>query len=131
MSDRALRTVILIAGLTTALVHLVVLNIIIFTSEGHLDLLFSLNGLGYLTLLGMFFLAPTFVEEQWSFFHLIFMGFAAVTIVAFFILGGTGFGGTEVDPLGYFTKVVELILIGALWIHRGRDPLSQGGVDEI
>lgn len=124
MSNRGIRTVVLVSGLTTAIVHLVVLNIIVFNSKGQPDLLFSLNGLGYLTLLGMFFLAPGFVQEQWDFFHVAFMGFAAVTIVAFFILGGTGFGGTEVDPLGYFTKVVEVVLIAALWIHRSRDPHS-------
>jgi hypothetical protein len=121
MDTRGIRNVILVTGLITALVHLVVLNVIIFNSEGHLDLLFSLNGLGYLTLLGMFFLTPSFVLEQWDFFHFAFMGFAAVTILAFFLMGGTGFGGTEVDPLGYFSKAVEVSLIAALWIHRGRD----------
>lgn len=125
MSDRALRTVILITGLVTGLVHLVALNFIMYSSQGHLDLLFSLNGLGYLTLLAMFFLAPTFIKEQWDFFHFAFMGFAAVTIIAFFILGGTGFGGTEVDPLGYATKLDELVLIIALWAHCGRDPMKQ------
>jgi hypothetical protein len=117
-----LRTVIIITTLITALVHLAVLNYLIYTSEGHLDLLFSLNGLGYLTLLGMFVAAPAFIDEQWDFFHYMYMGFAAVTIAAFFVLGGTGFGGTEVDPLGYFTKAVELILIIALWQHRKFDP---------
>ena len=118
MNRSSLRPIILVTGLLTAFVHLIVLNVIIFSTEGHLDLLFSLNGLGYLTLLGMFFFAPQFVEEQWDFFHFVFIGFAAVTIIAFFILGGTGFGGTEVDPLGYATKIDEVILIASLWMHR-------------
>lgn len=120
MNRSSLRPIILVTGLLTAFVHLVVLNVIIFSTEGHLDLLFSLNGLGYLTLLGMFFLAPEFVEEQWDFFHYVFIGFAAVTIIAFFILGGTGFGGKEVDPLGYATKIDEVILIASLWMHRSQ-----------
>lgn len=117
MNRSTLRSVILITGLITALVHLVYLNVTIFNAEGHIDLLFTLNGLGYLGLLGLFFFQPTFVVEQWDFFHYIFMAFAGVTIIAFFILGGTGFGGSAVDPVGYLTKLDELILIIALWMH--------------
>lgn len=126
MNRSSLRKVILVTGLITALVHLVYLNYVIYTSEGHLDLLFSLNGLGYLGLLGLFFLQPAFVAEQWDFFHYVFMAFVAVTIMAFIILGGTGFGGTEVDPVGYATKFDELILIIALWMHmkQGRASVS-------
>ena len=76
MNTSTLRRVILVTGLLTAAVHLIVLNVIILSTEGHFDLLFSLNGLGYLTLLGFFFFAGDFVEEQWDFFHFAFMGFA-------------------------------------------------------
>lgn len=117
MNRSTSRTFILVTGLITALVHLVYLNYVIYTTEGHLDLLFTLNGLGYLGLLGLFVMQPTFVAEQWEFFHYVFMAFVAVTIVAFLVLGGTGFGGTEVDPVGWLTKFDELILIFALWSH--------------
>ena len=113
MNRSTSRTVILITGLITALVHLVYLNIVM----GQLDPLFTLNGLGYLGLLGLFVIQPTFVAEQWEFFHYVFMAFAAVTIIAFLLVGGTGFGGTEVDPVGWLTKLDELILIIALWSH--------------
>lgn len=122
MNRSTLRGVILVTGLITALVHLILLNIPFIQKTGSPDILFTLNGLGYLGLLGLFFLQPAFVAEQWDFLHYIFMGFTAVTIVAFFVLGGTGFGGTEVDPVGYATKVDELILIVALWMHKGQEP---------
>lgn len=125
MSKSTVRTVILLAGLITAVIHLVILNINFVRELGRPDILFTLNGLGYLGLLALFFLEPVFMLEQWDFLHYIFMGFAAVTIVAFFVLGGTGFGGTEVDPLGYATKLVELILIVALWLHKGMDESTQ------
>lgn len=122
MNRSALRGVILVTGLITAGVHLIVLNIPFLRETGSPDILFTLNGLGYLGLLSLFFTQPTFVAEQWDLFHYLFISFAAVTIVAFFILGGTGFGGTEVDPLGYLTKLDEVILIAALWMHKGRGP---------
>lgn len=124
MNRSTSRSVILITGLITALVHLVYLNYVIYTTQGHLDLLFSLNGLGYLGLLGLFVMQPTFVAEQWEFFHYVFMAFAAVTIVAFLVLGGTGFGDTEVDLVGWLTKLDELILIIALWSHMRAPQVS-------
>ncbi|MFP3853908.1 MAG: hypothetical protein ACLFWD_06405 [Anaerolineales bacterium] len=122
MSKRFLRAVVLITGLITALVHLVVLNITMIQTKGSPDLLFTLNGLGYLGLLALFFMEPEFLAEQWDFFHYVFMAFAAVTIVAFLLLGGTGFGGTQVDPVGWLTKLDELILIIALWLHSRKSP---------
>lgn len=122
MNRSALRGLILVTGLITAIVHLVVLNIPFLRETGSPDILFTLNGLGYLGLLSLFFTQPAFVADQWDLFHYLFMAFAAVTIVAFFALGGTGFGGTEVDPLGYLTKLDEVILIVALWRHMGRAP---------
>lgn len=124
MSKSTVRTVIIVTGLFTAIVHLIVLNIGFIQELGRPDLLFTLNGLGYLGLLALFFLEPVFLLEQWDFLHYIFMAFAVVTIIAFFILGGTGFGGTQVDPLGYATKLDELILIVALWIHKGMDEMA-------
>lgn len=125
MSKSTVRIVILVTGLITAIIHLVVLNISFLQDVGRPDILFTLNGLGYLGLLALFFLEPVFLLEQWDFLHYIFIGFAAITIVAFFLLGGTGFGGTEVDPLGYATKIDELILIIALWIHRGMEEMAE------
>jgi hypothetical protein len=117
MRQRSLRIIIVVTGLFTALVHLFVLNYLMYTGAGHLDLLFSLNGIGYLTLLGLFTLEPAFLVEQWEFLHYTFMAFAAVTIIAFLILGNPA------DVLGWITKADELILIVALWLHqRGAIP---------
>ncbi len=124
MNRSTLRGVILVTGLFAAGVHLVVLNIPFVRETGSPDILFTLNGLGYLGLLALFFTQQRFVAEQWDLFHYLFMSFAGITIVAFFILGGTGFGGTEVDPLGYLTKLDELVLIVALWLHMRQEPQS-------
>jgi hypothetical protein len=117
MSRSTLRTGIIVLGLITALVHLVILNIGFLRETGKPDLLFTLNGLGYLGLLGAFVINPSFLAGQRRAFHYAFMGFAVLTILGFLALGGTGFGGRPFDPLGWATKVDEVLLILALWQH--------------
>jgi hypothetical protein len=117
MSRSALRTSIIVLGLITALVHLVLLNLSFVRTTGSLDLLFALNGLGYLGLLGIFIINPGFLAGQRRLFHYAFMAFAAVTILAFLAKGGTGFGGRPFDPVGWVTKIDEVLLILALWQH--------------
>ncbi|NIV37725.1 MAG: hypothetical protein GWN58_52425, partial [Anaerolineae bacterium] len=109
------RAVILVTGLITALVHLIWLNIPFIRETGSPDILFTLNGLGYLGLLALFFLEPAFLAEQWDFLHYIFIGYAAITIVAFLLLGDPS------DLVGWFTKLDEVILIVAVWLHKGQD----------
>jgi len=107
MNKSVLRGVILVTGLITAMVHLY-LNVMM----GHIDLLFTLNGLGYLGLLAAFFFNLPWISRQRVQLHYLFMLFAAVTIVAWFILAPN-----KSDPLGILTKVDELILIIALFLH--------------
>jgi hypothetical protein len=104
MNRSALRTAIFVLGLVTALIHLILLNI----RMGHLDLLFTLNGLGYLGLLGAFFLNPPIVAGRRRLLSYAFIGFAAVTIGAWVALGDMG------DRLAWVTKLDELLLIAAL-----------------
>jgi hypothetical protein len=89
--------------------------------DGSPDVLFTLNGLGYLGLLALFFFAPAFVTEQWAFLHYMFMGYAATTIIAFLLLGDPS------DLVGWFTKLVEVILIVALWLHKSQEQAAAMG----
>lgn len=120
MSKGTLRLVILVTGLISALVHLVLLNLSFLETGGTIDPLFTLNGLGTLGFLVLFYWDPEFVSERRTLLAYAFMAYVFTTIVAFFIAGGTGFGGTEVDPVGYLTKVDEVILIAALWMYTRR-----------
>jgi len=105
MSVSFTRGAILVLGLATGLIHLVVLN----TQMGHLDPLFTLNGLGYLTLIAVFFLNPPIVAGRRRQLSLLLMGFAGATILAWVFLGDRG-------PLGTATKVIEALLILALLV---------------
>ena len=104
MSQKLSRTLIIVTTLVTALIHLVLLNIFL----GKIDLLFTLNGLGFLVLLALFLTQPSFIANQRSLFMYGYIGFTAITILAWFILGDLG------DPLGIVTKLDEAILVYAL-----------------
>jgi hypothetical protein len=107
MSRATLRTAITVLTLITALIHLVLLNL-----GGKILPLFILNGLGFLALLYALLRPPAFLKGQTSLVHYAFIGYTAVTVIAYFALQGFGF-----SALGYFTKLVEVLLIGALWMH--------------
>jgi len=99
---------ILLLALVTAVVHLVLLNI----QMGKIDILFTLNGLGYLALLAAYYLPLPFARENRSLVGWAFMAFEAITVLAWVFIGAR-------SALGYVTKIVELGLIGLLWIDRG------------
>ena len=102
------RWLILILGLATALIHLILLNI----SLGKIDPLFTLNGLVYLALLAAYFLPLPFAKDNPGLVRWALMAFAAITIVAWIILG------RPYTTLGYITKLIELGLIAFVWMDR-------------
>ncbi len=102
------RWLILILGLATALVHLILLNL----SLGKVDLLFTLNGLGYLVLLAAYFLPLPFAKDNRGLARWALMGFTALTIIAWVFLG------RPYTTLGYVTKLIELGLIAFLWMDK-------------
>lgn len=99
---------ILLLALVTATVHLVLLNI----QMGKIDILFTLNGLGYLALLAAYFLPLPLARENRSLVRWAFMAFAAITVLAWVLIGLR-------TALGYLTKIDELLLIWLLWTDRG------------
>lgn len=110
MKRSTLRTVILVTGLITALVHLVLLNIGIIQENGRPDVLFTLNGLGYLALLAAYFFQPAFLSERSKLLHYAFIAYTGLTIVAWVLVGARDF-------TGFATKLDELILVYALLAH--------------
>ena len=117
MNRSTLRTLILIFGLFTAIVHLVVLNIVVFQEKGAIDPLFTPNGIGYLVLLVAVLRPPSFLVGRETLVHVAFIAFVALTIIAFFIFGETGLGGEPPDVVGWITKIDEILLIIVLFLH--------------
>jgi hypothetical protein len=102
-----IRIGIIVLTLITATVHLVALNIIF----GKIDPAFTLNGIGYLVLLGAYF-APQ-LRARHALVRWIYMGFAVVTILAWLAIGDKSW---PAGVLGYLTKLDEIVLIGLLWV---------------
>jgi hypothetical protein len=96
---------IVLLSLATALIHLVLLNIMM----GKLDVLFTLNGIGFLALLAAYFLALPFAKDHHGLVRWAFIGFTAVTILAWIFIGAR-------TPLGYLTTLVEVALVVCLWL---------------
>lgn len=111
MSKSSLRPIIIVLTLVTAFVHLVLLNLEIMADKGSIDILFTLNGLGYLGLLGaLLFNFPAGRERLVTY---AFIGFTLVTILAWVAIGAR-------TTLGYVTKLDEVLLVIFLWMYMRR-----------
>lgn len=77
--------------------------------------LFILNGIGYLGLLAALYLPLDFLVGLRDLVRWVLIGYAAVTIVLFFVFNGAG---AFSSVLGLITKVVEVVLIVLLWMDR-------------
>ena len=78
------------------------------------DVLFILNGLGYLSLLAALYFIPQLAAyRKWT--RWAFIGYAALTIILYFVMNsGEGFA----FGLGLVTKVIEVVLIILLFLDR-------------
>jgi hypothetical protein len=110
MNRSTYRIIILVTALITGLIHLVILNYLTFQSTGNIDLLFTLNGIGFLVLAGVFFFDIPFLRgyEKWVIYAL--MAYTLATIIAWVPVGSR-------STLGYLTKLDEVILLVALGLY--------------
>lgn len=102
----ALQIGIIVLTLITASVHFTLL---------FPDPVFILNSLGYLTLLAAYFLPVPIAKDNRRLVRWIYMGFIVVTILAWVAIGDKSW---PAGALGYFTKIVELVLLALLWNDR-------------
>lgn len=93
---------IILLTLVTALVHISLL---------FPDVLFILNGLGYLSLLAAYTLPLPFIRENRGLVRWVFIGYTAITIIAWLAIGDKSWPS---GALGYITKIAELTLIALL-----------------
>jgi hypothetical protein len=115
-NPKVLRILIVMFGLATALVHLW-----LFYggfARGRPNYLFLVNSVGYLVLLGAFWWTQASTDQVRRLVHYLFMAFAAGSIVAWIVVNG----GRFFLALSIFDKVIEVLLIVALWLHLRRTP---------
>lgn len=110
MDRSTLRIAVIILAAITGIVHLY-LGIDGFDINDRYKVLWVLNGIGYFVLLGLLFLDVPFFSERRDLAHYLLMLFALVTIIAWWVTGGSR------ELLGYLTKLDEVLLIIATYLH--------------
>ena len=80
----------------------------------------ALNGLGYLALLGAYFLPIPFFQERHRLVWWALMGYTVLTFVLWIILGEKDFSKDISSMIGYYAKAAELFLIGFLLADKPR-----------
>lgn len=101
---------IVLMTLITAIIHLFVGLPVLPLG---LDTLLFLNGVGYLVLLYLWKRPPAFLGK--GVVRGVFILYTAVTVIGYFAMWGVD---GLLDPLGMFTKLVEIVLIFLLWTVR-------------
>ncbi len=104
---------IILTTLATALIHFSLL---------FPDVLFILNGLGYLTLLAAYFLPIDLVRKNHNLVRWLFIAFVLVTILAWIVMGDKSW---PAGSLGYLTKLIEVVLIILLLVDRQQDQTTK------
>jgi hypothetical protein len=102
---------IILFTLATAFLHLSLL------SQMGLDPI-VLNGLGYLALLGAYFLPIPFFQQRHRLVWWALMGYTVLTFVLWILLGDKNFVPGTSSAIGYYAKAAELFLMGFLLADR-------------
>lgn len=117
---------IILAVLVTAALHLAAAFDTLLFPDGP-DPLFILNGLGFLGLLGAYFLPIPFFQQKHKRIWQALFGFAILTIFAWLVIW-VGFSVLR-DGIPFFShdsiygipaKIAELLLLALLWTEKPR-----------
>lgn len=111
MNLRGIHYGIILSNLATAFLHLS-----LYPALG-LDPIF-LNGFGYLSLLGAYFLPIPFFQKYHKLVWWGMVGYTALTIVLWALLGNLQFVAGTTSATGYYAKAAEVILLVCLWLDR-------------
>jgi hypothetical protein len=103
---------IILFGLATAILHLS-----LYSYFQRLDPI-VLNGLGYLALLGAYFLPIPFFQQRRNLIWWVLVGYTILTIILWAILGEKNFSKDISSMTGYYAKAAELALLGFLWADK-------------
>jgi len=80
----------------------------------------ALNGLGYLALLGAYFLPISFLQQRRNLVWWALMGYTVLTFILWVIMGDKNFVPGTSSAIGYYAKAAELFLMGFLLADRPR-----------
>ena len=99
---------IILAAIATAILHITLFP----------DIMFTLNGLGYLGLLGAYFLPIAFFQQRHNLVWWALVGYTALTIVLWVVMGEKDFNASPTAPIGFYAKAAEVLLLIFLWSDK-------------
>jgi hypothetical protein len=107
---------IILFTLATAFLHLSLMPY--YGAQGRPFDPIVLNGLGYLALLGAYFLPIPFLQQRhrqvwWALF-----GYTVLTLILWLLLGNKNFSEDIASATGYYAKAAEVILLAFLWSDK-------------
>jgi hypothetical protein len=113
---------IIVLVLATAILHLAASFDRVLFPDGVPDPLFLLNGLGYLGLLGAYFLPIPFFQQNHKLVWQVLFGYVILTIVAWVVIwvginviaNGVAFFSRD-SIYGVPAKIIEVVLLSLLW----------------
>jgi hypothetical protein len=100
-----LQVLIVLLALATAVIHL---------SLNFPDVMFILNGLGYIALVAALFLPLPFFIQRRGLIRNVLIGYTALTIILWVVMGAR-------TPIGYIDKAIEVVLIVLLFLDKKKD----------
>ena len=115
----------ILADLITASLHIYAAFALYPPPQFSPDPMFTLNGLGYLGLLGAYLLPIPFFQKHHKLVWWALGGFTILTIVLWAIIGDKNFS-TLTGQIGISAKIAELFLLGFLWADRPRNHTGAG-----
>lgn len=117
--------VIILLVLATAILHLAASFDRVLFPDGVPDPLFLLNGLGYLGLLGAYFLPLPIFQQRHKLVWQVMFGYVILTIVAWIVIWvginviGNGVPFFSRDSIyGVPAKIIEVVLLTRLWMEK-------------
>jgi hypothetical protein len=117
--------VIIVLILATAILHLAASFDRVLFPDGVPDPLFLLNGLGYLGLLGAYFLPIPFFQQRHKLVWQVLFGYVILTIVAWLVIWvginviGNGVPFFSRDSIyGVPAKIIEVVLLSRLRMEK-------------
>jgi hypothetical protein len=116
---------VIILVLATAILHFAAAFDKILFPDGTPDPLFTLNGLGYLALLGAYYLPISFFQQRHKLVWQVLFGYVILTIVAWLVIWvgmnvvaqGVPFFSHD-SIYGVPAKIIEVILLSLLWQEK-------------
>lgn len=101
---------IILSNLATAILHISLWP----------DIMFTLNGLGYLGLLGAYFLPIRFFQERHRLVWWVLVGYTLLTIILWVVMGNKEFVAGTSSATGYYAKAAEVLLLAFLFADKPR-----------